>query len=131
MAYEDMPCGVYAVPPPGTTIRPILKPGALYLPLPRAARLFSVALAGGPGPYRTSHKRSSKKFVARERSHGKCTERHNPLRCPLKGRSVALCPEKRPLGTYEAWRAVGATVKLRSLQCLGNAYHRPDWTGAS
>jgi hypothetical protein len=41
MAYEDMPCGVYALPCPGTTIRPIVKPGALNLPLPSAARLFS------------------------------------------------------------------------------------------
>ena len=35
MAYEDMPSGVYAVPRPGTTIRPILKPGVLCTsPLP-------------------------------------------------------------------------------------------------
>jgi hypothetical protein len=32
MAYEDMPGGVYALPCHGTTIRSIVKPGALYLP---------------------------------------------------------------------------------------------------
>ena len=34
MAYEDMPCGVYAPPRPGTTIGPIIKPGALRTFLP-------------------------------------------------------------------------------------------------
>jgi hypothetical protein len=39
-AYEDMPSGVYAVPRPDATIRPILKPGVLYLHPPENGPAF-------------------------------------------------------------------------------------------
>jgi hypothetical protein len=40
MAYEDMPGGVYALPCHGTTIRSIVKPGALSLPPPKSDPAF-------------------------------------------------------------------------------------------
>src|SRR5215213_8385369 len=50
MAYEDMPCGVYALSRRRITIRSIVKLGALLTSPSRERPGFSLASADGPGP---------------------------------------------------------------------------------